>query len=123
VIRSWLLELCADILRSERLTLALDLMVPFAHWITPEPMRIALRLLRTGLMRLPMVWPARPKNSSASTKPTRNATVPAPPLSPVVSRSTKSVRDPSPSGGRNVGSSSFSVSPSGTSQSPTRRVP
>jgi 8-oxo-dGTP pyrophosphatase MutT (NUDIX family) len=28
----------ADILRSEGLTLALDLMVPFAHWITPEPM-------------------------------------------------------------------------------------
>jgi 8-oxo-dGTP pyrophosphatase MutT (NUDIX family) len=28
----------ADILRGEGLTLALDLMVPFAHWITPEPM-------------------------------------------------------------------------------------
>ena len=26
-----------DILRGEGLTLALDLMVPFAHWITPEP--------------------------------------------------------------------------------------
>jgi 8-oxo-dGTP pyrophosphatase MutT (NUDIX family) len=28
----------ADILRGEGLTLAPDLMVPFAHWITPEPM-------------------------------------------------------------------------------------
>jgi 8-oxo-dGTP pyrophosphatase MutT (NUDIX family) len=28
----------ADILRGEGLTLALDLMVPFAHWVTPEPM-------------------------------------------------------------------------------------
>jgi 8-oxo-dGTP pyrophosphatase MutT (NUDIX family) len=28
----------ADVLRSEGLTLALDLMVPFAHWITPEAM-------------------------------------------------------------------------------------
>ena len=27
-----------DILRGEGLTLALDLMVPFAHWVTPEPM-------------------------------------------------------------------------------------
>jgi 8-oxo-dGTP pyrophosphatase MutT (NUDIX family) len=27
-----------DIMRSEGLTLALDLMVPFAHWITPEPL-------------------------------------------------------------------------------------
>jgi 8-oxo-dGTP pyrophosphatase MutT (NUDIX family) len=27
----------ADIVRGEELTLALDLMVPFAHWITPEP--------------------------------------------------------------------------------------
>ena len=27
----------AEIMRSEGLTLALDLMVPFAHWITPEP--------------------------------------------------------------------------------------
>jgi 8-oxo-dGTP pyrophosphatase MutT (NUDIX family) len=27
-----------DIMRSEGLTLALDMMVPFAHWITPEPM-------------------------------------------------------------------------------------
>jgi 8-oxo-dGTP pyrophosphatase MutT (NUDIX family) len=27
-----------DILRGEGLTLALDLLVPFAHWITPEPM-------------------------------------------------------------------------------------
>ncbi len=27
-----------DILRGEELTLALDLMVPFAHWVTPEPM-------------------------------------------------------------------------------------
>jgi 8-oxo-dGTP pyrophosphatase MutT (NUDIX family) len=26
-----------DILRGEGLTLALDLMVPFAHWVTPEP--------------------------------------------------------------------------------------
>jgi 8-oxo-dGTP pyrophosphatase MutT (NUDIX family) len=28
----------ADILRGEGLTLAFDLMVPFAHWVTPEPM-------------------------------------------------------------------------------------
>jgi 8-oxo-dGTP pyrophosphatase MutT (NUDIX family) len=28
----------AEILRAESLTLALDLMVPFAHWVTPEPM-------------------------------------------------------------------------------------
>jgi hypothetical protein len=28
----------ADVLRDEGLTLALDLMVPFAHWITPEPL-------------------------------------------------------------------------------------
>jgi 8-oxo-dGTP pyrophosphatase MutT (NUDIX family) len=28
----------ADVVRSEGLTLALDLMVPFAHWVTPEPM-------------------------------------------------------------------------------------
>jgi 8-oxo-dGTP pyrophosphatase MutT (NUDIX family) len=28
----------ADILRGEGLTLALDLMVPFAHWITPDPL-------------------------------------------------------------------------------------
>ncbi|HEY1246018.1 MAG TPA: NUDIX hydrolase, partial [Hyphomicrobiaceae bacterium] len=28
----------ADVLRSEGLTLALDLMVPFAHWVTPEAM-------------------------------------------------------------------------------------
>ena len=27
-----------DIMRGEGLTLALDLMVPFAHWVTPEPM-------------------------------------------------------------------------------------
>ena len=27
----------ADMLQAEELTLALDLMVPFAHWITPEP--------------------------------------------------------------------------------------
>jgi 8-oxo-dGTP pyrophosphatase MutT (NUDIX family) len=27
-----------DIIRDEGLTLALDLMVPFAHWITPEPL-------------------------------------------------------------------------------------
>jgi 8-oxo-dGTP pyrophosphatase MutT (NUDIX family) len=27
-----------DIVRNERLTLALDMLVPFAHWITPEPL-------------------------------------------------------------------------------------